>query len=342
MQIIPQKSGWLYEISFIRPILLILLVSYHAFCYNCGAWSIPEGVVPNETYKWIALLSRAFRLEGFIFVSGYIFALQVLKKDKFSSLKELAVSKFKRLIIPCFLFGTTYYLMFGSGRSPLAIFTGIGHLWYLPCLFWCFLGGYILYKSNFKETVIFLVLALLVPLSVAPIPLQINRAMYYILFFYGGGYFWKHSQQIKRYATTKVILSMWIVFIILLIGGNLLIEKIDAFSDDKETLLRASAVSVNKILKAILAISGIIAIYLTATRYMLTHRLKQWLVDVGTYGYGVYIFHQFILIYLFYHTSLPSCIGSVWLPWVGFALATISSLLLTWLFRQTNIGKKLL
>lgn len=187
MEIAVKKSGWLYEISFIRPILLILLVSYHAFCYNCGAWNIPEGVISNEIYKWIALLSRAFRLEGFVFVSGYVFALQVLRKHKFESLKELAISKFKRLIIPCILFGGIYYLMFSkNGQSPIVIITGIGHLWYLPCLFWCFLGSYLLYNSKLKESAIFLILTILIPLSIAPIPLQINRAMYYISFFYGG------------------------------------------------------------------------------------------------------------------------------------------------------------
>ncbi len=343
MQITPPlKSGWLYEISFIRPILLILLVSYHAFCYNCGAWSLPEGIVPNEFYKWIALFSRAFRLEGFIFVSGYIFALQVLQKNKFSSLRDLAIAKFKRLIIPCSLFGAIYYLMFNNGHSLMSIIMGIGHLWYLPCLFWCFLGGYILYKSDIKESIVWLILLVLIPLSIAPIPFQINRAMYYISFFYGGGYFWKHSDEIKRYATRKCLIIIWSIFIVSTIGGNLLIENFDSLASGKHILFQAFVASVNKMLKALLATSGIIAIYLTATCYMVTHRLKKWFINVGNYGYGVYIFHQFLLIYLYYHTSFPSKISSIWFPWMGFVFATIGSLLLTWLFRKTKLGRSLL
>lgn len=37
-------SDWLYEISFMRPVLLVLLVGYHAFAPFCGAWETPIDV----------------------------------------------------------------------------------------------------------------------------------------------------------------------------------------------------------------------------------------------------------------------------------------------------------
>lgn len=177
------KTGWLYEISFIRPILLVLLVSYHAFAPFCGAWELPTGIEPNYIYKWIALFSRAFRLEAFVFVSGYIFAMQVIQKKKFTSLKQLMFSKFIRLIIPCWIFGLIYWALFRTAH-PVKILTGIGHLWYLPCLFWCFLLFFFLYKGKFKGTYVFIALVILCGLSFIPLPFQLNRAMYYMLFFY--------------------------------------------------------------------------------------------------------------------------------------------------------------
>ena len=144
-----KKQEGLYEISFMRPILLVLLVSYHAFAPYCGAWSLPVGVDTNFIYKWLALFSRAFRLEAFVFVSGYIFAMQVIQKNKFQSVIELAKSKFLRLIIPCWIFGSIYWLLFKT-TSPLNIFAGIGHLWYLPCLFWCFIFSYVLFKKQYE------------------------------------------------------------------------------------------------------------------------------------------------------------------------------------------------
>lgn len=337
-----QNKGWLYEISFIRPILLILLVSYHAFCYNCDAWGIPDGVTTNEVYKWIALLSRAFRLEGFVFVSGYVFALQVLKKNKFENIQLLIKSKFRRLIIPYFIFGIAYYCMFGLDKSPIILLKGIGHLWYLPCLFWCFIGTYIIYKSNIKESLIIFSLILLIPFSILPIPLQINSACYYMLFFYAGGIFWKYSEKIKENVNSSKIVTCWIIFIILLIANNILIEYLSSIASNQHIVIKGVIMASNKIIKAILASSGIYAIYSSASLFIKNHSLKNWVVKIGDYGYGVYIFHQFILIYLFYHTQLPSIVGSTWLPWVGLVITTVGSIMLTAIFRSTKLGRSLL
>ena len=84
------KSGWLYEISFMRPILLVLLVSYHAFAPYCGAWEMPQGIEANEVYKWLAYITRALSLEGFLFLSGYTLTMQLVKKRKFNSFSQLA------------------------------------------------------------------------------------------------------------------------------------------------------------------------------------------------------------------------------------------------------------
>ena len=51
--------------------------------------------------------------------------------------------KFKRLIIPCFVFGIVYYLLFRFNAARFTwrvafwrVANGIGHLWFLPMLFW--------------------------------------------------------------------------------------------------------------------------------------------------------------------------------------------------------------
>lgn len=157
-----------------------------------------------------------------------------------------------------------------------------------------------------------------------------------------GGYFWRISDKIKQYASKKNIVISWAIFLLLLVGLNLLMEDLTLLSIDKHLFIKASIIATNKLLKAILAISGILALYLTATRYMMNHTLKNWIVNVGNYGYGVYIFHQFILKYLFYHTALPIYVGTIWLPWVGFLIATIGSILLTWLLRKTEVGRSLI
>lgn len=335
------KTGWLYEISFIRPILLVLLVSYHAFAPFCGAWELPTGIEPNYIYKWIALFSRAFRLEAFVFVSGYIFAMQVIQKKKFTSLKQLMYSKFIRLIIPCWIFGLIYWALFRTAH-PVKILTGIGHLWYLPCLFWCFLLFFFLYKGKFKGTYVFIALVILCGLSFIPLPFQLNRAMYYMLFFYIGGEFWKHTAEIKQYANIKNIIIGSIVFFTLLISVNIYMEFNLSIFNDIGYVEKAFYLTSNNLLKAILAFVGILTLFLIASIYTRNHSLGKWIIDIGVLGYGVYIFHQFILRWMYYNTALSDTLSGGLLPWVGLVTALLLSSLLTILLRKFEIGRKLL
>lgn len=218
-----RKQNWLYEISFMRPILVFLLVAYHAFAPFCGTWEMPISVESNTIYKWIALFSRSFMLEAFIFVSGYIFAMQVIQNNQYVSITHLIKSKFTRLILPCWLFGCVYWVCFKT-TTPINILTGIGHLWFLPCLFWCFMVTYMLFQSSLKTKWVLLGLVSICTISFLPLPLQLNKAMYYLLFFYLGGVFWNNSKQITQKATPSSIIILSVVFISLLIGVNVLIE----------------------------------------------------------------------------------------------------------------------
>lgn len=208
-----EKKVWLNEVSFIRPILLVLLVSYHAFAPWCGAWDMPTGCNQYEPYKWIALISKAFLLEAFVFISGYIFKFQLVSKRKFESFRALIINKLKRLYLPCLLFGTIYFVCFKKYVNIqdmiCQIASGVGHLWYLPCLFWCFLVQYVVVKSNIKANNVILILCGLLVLSIVPLPMQLNETMYYMLFFYAGGLYCDNYQKIVQKAKLSRILFEW-------------------------------------------------------------------------------------------------------------------------------------
>lgn len=324
-----------------RPILLVLLVAYHAFAPYCGAWSLPENIEPNVAYKWLALLCRAFRLEAFVFVSGYVFAMQVIQNNKFSSFKDLAVSKIKRLILPCWFFGLLYWLIFRT-TSPLKIFVGIGHLWYLPCLFWCFLSGFIIFKKQRNLKILLPILFVLSAISFLPIPFQLNKAMYYLLFFILGGVFWKYSLHVSQKASINNITISTVVFILLLILVNLFKEYTLNVTENAHIIIKAVVASLNLIGKTCLAISGILTLYLLSAYSVKRMQLTSFVVKIGVYGYGVYIFHQFILKYLYYNTGITECIDSILLPWIGFLVSLVLSLLISYLLRLTRIGRFLI
>lgn len=343
-----KKEGkiWLNEISLMRPVLLVLLVSYHTFAPYVGSWDKPDGIDNCELYRWIGLLSRAFRLEGFVFISGYIFTFQIVERNRFDSFSQLLKSKVERLLIPCFFFSIIYLLAFKDYDS-VSVFVekvigGAGHLWYLFCLFWCFIIQYLILKDDNPKVVLpFLITALL--LSVAPLPLNLNRPLYYLLFFYGGGLFWKNSQRIIAYATRNNIICSWVWFFVVFVLSNVAIIRIaDHYNQLNSFVLRGCSLEVKTLLKAILGWSGIWALYLSALRISQKYQASDLIINIGTCGYGVYVFHQFILKYLYLYTGLPAISGTLCMPWIAFMITIIVSLAMTVVLRKTALGKRYL
>ena len=187
------RKVWLNEVSFMRPILLVLLVSYHAFAPYVGTWPMPDGIHQIDAYSWLGYLSRAFRLEGFVFISGYIFTFQVVERKKFGSFQSLLASKVQRLLIPSFVFSAVYFFCFKeyvkNDNFFVSVLSGTGHLWYLPCLFYCFLIQYLLLSRSIRKSYSIIVLTVMLLLSVVPLPLNLNKPLYYMSFFYGGAFF---------------------------------------------------------------------------------------------------------------------------------------------------------
>lgn len=333
-----------------RPFLLFLLASYHAFAPYCGAWPMPEGINNVEMYKWIALFSRAFRLEAFVFISGYIFTFQLLNKDKFKNLYELAINKANRLLVPCILFGLLYYILFRNVSNlgnPFRIITGIAHLWYLPCLFWLFIMQFIAVKrlkiERFNTGGVILIVVLLQSLSVLPLPFQLNRAFYYYLFFYLGGLFFQNSEKIKNSTSHPKTIVAWCIFIILVFAINFIIDRNKSILQGSTPYFaKVCFIELNSYLKSVLAVVGITAFYMTATLYCSSHSIGSFAIKIGSCGYGVYIFHQFILVHLYRQTELPEVLGTYWLPWMAMLIAIIGSILLTVLLRMTKLGRKYL
>ena len=95
-------------------------------------------------------------------------------------------------------------------------------------------------------------------------------------------------------------------------------------------------------LKAIIGWFGIWALYLSASRFCQKHETSDWIIKLGACGYGVYVFHQFILVFLYRYTGLPAIFGTLWLPWIAFMITTSISLAMTMMLRKTQLGRKYL
>lgn len=335
-----------------RPVLIVLLVMYHAFAPYCGAWVKPQYIENVDIYRWIAHFASAFRLEGFVFISGYVFTFQLQQKNKFVSVWNLVKSKAERLLLPCVVFGLIYYLLFFDIKLSLndicKIFNGIAHLWYLPCLFWLFVVQYIIVKytldsSQKYKCLLVLCVSVLPIVSIIDMPLQLGRVAYYLMFFYGGGFFFQYYEVIVNKCSCNKVMILWVLFVIVVLSMYMVIEN-----NDKRIELCLSRVAklpyciANVYLKIIIAWIGIIALYMTALLFSKKHRVNDSIIKIGTYGYGVYVFHQFILIYLYRKTTIPAYLGSYYLPWFGFIITLIFSFVLAYVVRKTVIGKRYL
>ena len=344
------KKVWLNEVSFMRPVLLVLLVSYHAFAPFVGTWPMPIGCEDVELYRWLGHFSIAFLLEGYVFISGYIFTFQLISKNKFTNITQLAKFKFQRLLIPGILFSALYFLLFLNFSSVpyflWRIINGVGHLWYLPCLFWCFLMHFLIIlkiPKRWSNTSIVLLLSAGIALSVLPIPFRLNKALYYLVFFSGGGVFYQYKDIIAKNTTFKRCMMMCITFVVLFFLLNLLMEKFNILRESSDSVLTRTLFRViNLYLKAFLGWSGIVALYSFAVVYCRKNTLSNVIIKIGACGYGVYVFHQFILVYLYRYTSAPQLFGTYATPWILFLITVLFSVCLTLLIRQTSIGRKYL
>lgn len=345
------KNDRLSEIVVIRNILIVLLVFYHAFAIYSGAWAPIEGFPEVPIYWWLDKLSYAFMLELFVFVSGYVFGYQVrVKGESKLRAKDLFLGKFKRLMIPCMVFSLLYILLLGDITQPIqktlyGLINGVGHMWFLPMLFWCFVGVWIIEKIHLKPkwATPLLVLASLV--SFLPLPLRMGTAMYYMVFFYVGYIIQRNDVSLDWLYTKRSAIITTISFVILFPLLTLLKKQIGAsptVGGDNQLVTKIAFFSVQRGLTLVYASLGIIMTLSWVGCYLKRHTVPQWMEQLGTLSFGVYLFQQFILKGLYDHTTLPSLLGCYWLPWVGFVVALFGSLLLSSLLRKTKVGQLLI
>lgn len=325
----------LWEVCIIRVILIILLVLYHSFAPYCGSWpSIPDS--DNiDIYLWIALLSYSFMLETFVFISGYVFGFQVSKKSL--DTKKTIRNKIKRIILPSILFSYLYLLSFStihvdSLDSLISILSGVGHLWFLPMLFWCFILTILLEKSslNYKFAIL-LVLSMSI-LSLIKLPLRINQSFNYLIFFYIGYLLRRKQYDISRFCKKSIIVIFFILYIIAVSCGIYL----------KSILIDGTLIA--KIVKFSYSLFGVITIFLTSYYlvYIKGFKLSTFFLQLSNICFGVYIFQEFILRFLYYKTNLCYVIDSYSLPWICFIITLIISCALTVLLRTNKIGRFIL
>ena len=340
-----KKRIRLDEVTLMRTILALLIVFMHAFtCYN-GGWKQPSGYVDIPLYKWLARFSFAYTLEAFVFISGYLFAFKQITLNHVENGMGLIVNKLKRLMLPSIIFSALYFVIFyeykGVSNMLYSIINGCGHMWYLPMLFWCFIGGWLLEKVKIKDGWKMAFLVLLNLFMFVSLPLQLSSVALFMVYFYSGVLVYKHSDKIKNFITIRQLFVLWIIFLILFFIFRPLRDVLTsdfAYSHMQKLLFFIA----NRACQLLYAWMGVIAFYATAVYYTQHHQLSKTSITTATCCFGIYLFQQFVLQFLYYKTDFPTIVGPYWLPWCGFMIAAMVSYVLSALLLKTKTGRFLI
>lgn len=345
------NKSLLNNVVIIRLILVVLLVYYHAFAPYSGGWNPIEGFPDIPVYWWLDKLSYAFLLESFVFVSGYVFGFQVRTKGyEKLDFKPLLWGKFKRLIVPSICFSVFYVLLFKDFKSQslsyllLDIFSGVGHLWFLPMLFWCFLFIWVIERLKLNSATVLSALLLLSIIPQVPLQFQLSHTLYYMFFFYVGYRSQKNSICLKKLNSIKTMSLLIILFIILFPLLTVIQTNVDYIvCGSKEVvskIIKSTIINSTKVLYSSLGILMMLSIVDMVEKRVNT--IPSWLIRVGSLCMAVYLIQQFVLVALYYYTSLPLYMGAYLLPWAGFIITLSISLLLSILIKRYSIGRILI
>lgn len=214
----------LNDIDMMRCIVVFMLIVMHCMTMYTGnnpSWTLPEGICPIFGYSMIQKYTYAFLLEAFTFMSGFVYCYGIAKKGK-QTIIAIVIAKIKRLIVPSVVFSIAFAFLFRrdtftSIRGVYDILIGIGHLWYLPMLFWCFIFTHYIMKLRLKDSYLLIILVLVSAFSyVIPNYTRISQASYYELYFFLGYLTYKYKFFIKKNIISVIFLLVIIPILLLL------------------------------------------------------------------------------------------------------------------------------
>lgn len=339
------KRGYLNDVAVLRLTLIFLLVFYHAFCPFTGAWDTPYENFPQiETYKWLGILSHYFQLETMVFISGLLFGYALTRSPERLNFNNCVTKKAKRILLPCLLFSVIYYLMFYDSSEVwyvivYKILCGCGHLWFLPMIFWCFVIVYLLERNRITPPHLVLIISAIVSITALPVSLfGLGRTMVYFTYFYFGFCIMRGYIKFKH-LSVMVSLTYIVIYALLIV----LYEQVKGIGD-AGIIWTLSRIGALRIIHLVAALLMIYALYSLANRPSIKTALDKMpvLIKLSGYCYGVYIYQQFILKYLYYDTAMPNHFTPEMLPWIGVALALLLSIVFCYLTLKTRLGRYLI
>lgn len=147
-----------YKLDNIRTLAIILVVLGHSIIIYSTDWGLYVSMRKVVVFDYMKKLINIIQMPVFFSLSGFLFRNQVAKK----SMSDIFKSKFVRLMIPYYCIALGWMIpikilidypayqnrnIFNIVVEDILLFNDNGHLWYLPCLFLCFLLGKAIFSA---------------------------------------------------------------------------------------------------------------------------------------------------------------------------------------------------
>lgn len=153
-----------YNISRLRVIFIIWILIWH----SVNGYVLQDSLVDIHYHEELEFLRGITNLvlQGFVFVSGLLFARGYILKGKYTDTKKFIIDKVKRLLVPYVFWCLALYLLYSV---PLMnIIYGAKHLWFLLMLFDVFVLAifampFIVKSSTKSDICIMIVFCVLLP-----------------------------------------------------------------------------------------------------------------------------------------------------------------------------------
>lgn len=342
------EKPFLNDICVARIILIVLLVLYHSFAPFNGAWKYPENLPSIDLYWWIATFSYSFMLPMFVFISGYLVGHSAkIHRGANLTAQNLIYKKIRRLLLPSICFSIIYFFIFrnieNSGNSIIYyILNGAGHMWFLPMLFWNFVFLYFIEKyRNYSYRVVLFLSLILSSIFLVSLPFRLSNAIQYFFFFYLG-YVSARFNILLSFRKKSIIISLFLFYVSSFILCNLNSLVLFDITFGSNLLHKINYALVARLKFLLPAISGVLFIWTYISNKVDGKKLSGRIIKLSSYCFGVYIFQQFILKFIYYNLGFISTESPYVLPWVAFGLTLCLSVLMSAFFVKTKIGKFLI
>lgn len=168
------------------------------------------------------------------------------------------------------------------------------------------------------------------------LPLGLGAVLNYYLFFYLG--FMLSLGRVKMPQVS--VLSPATLFLVAFCASMFIKNNLETTTFMEKGLRFGLSGLVN----IVISVTGVYLLYRIANIPAIQSKIdgNKLLIRLSGYCYGVYIFQQFILKFLYYKTDMAHCIDPYALPWVAIAVTIALSLILTDLSLRTKAGRFLI